>query len=282
MNKISAFFNTKLYLLGWLIIPLLLLFQFSSSIMGVLASQPENKAEILNEVPKEALSKFRLFNVGNSGVATILFNNGWKSQYEYGYSYLNKKDVKGAVSTMTDYIGYPGYFDWNRLQEVQDNGWEIMSSGKNYRCEWDSLNTDQLRDEVYGSRQEFLKHKIYVDHFASPCGKADLRLSSMVAYYFSSQKIGEEGVNLLPLKERYLLRGRTVTNKTTTEDINNWLSEARNNNGWVIFTFNQIDESDNEWSITPAKFEQLANQIIDSQIPIIVPSQIATEQREVN
>lgn len=282
MDKITVFFSTKLYLLGWLILPLLLLYQFSAFIMSVLASfEPANKTEISNEVPKEALSKFRLFNLGNNGVATILFNNGWKSQYEYGYSYLNKKDVKGTVSTMADYVDYPGYFDWNKLREVQSNGWEIMSSGKSYRCGWDSLNTDQLRDEVYGSRQEFMKHKIYVDHFASPCGKVDLRLSSMVAYYYTSQKIGEEGLNSLPLKERYLVKGRTVTNKTSTEDINNWLNEARNN-GWVIFTFNQIDKSNNEWSVTPSKFEQIVDQIVDSQIPIVVPSQIVTEQREVN
>lgn len=251
-------------LLAWLIA------SYSNNFQ-VLAEVQEEQA--LNEVPKN-LPVFEAYKSRGEGVLTLWFNNGWKSQYSSGLQELEKRKLKAAVSVVTSYTDYPGFLNWDEVKSLQNKGWEIVSQGKTYQCEWKNLNIDELRDNVYGAKRQFFARGIITENFASPCGAVDLSLSSMAAYYYSSQKIGEEGNNNLPLESVYTLKGRTVNSKTTLAEVEQWINQARNNNQWIILTFNQIAEGDEDFSITKEKFSKVIEKVAASGMDVKVPSQI--------
>lgn len=288
MNKVipPSTQANKYSLFGWLVLPLFfcaLVINFTLSTLTSTAQSNKTDSKtseaIFYEVPKDGQQERSLFDTQGRGAATILFNNSWASQFKYGYPYLKKNNLKGSTSVITSYLDYPAYFKWDQIKEVSREGWEIVSQTENFVCEWEALNTDQVREEVYGSKHELLSHGVYSKHFASPCGKVDIRLTDRVTYYYSTQIIGEEGTNFIPVKEKYLLKSRTITNRTSLGEMNSWINGAINNNGWIIFTFNQIEEQGDESSITPEKFQEAINLIVSSQIAIVVPSQIINEER---
>lgn len=232
-----------------------------------------SEEEFVNEVPKD-LPVFEPFKSSGKGVITLWFNSGWKSQYTLALPEIEKRKLKAAVSVVTSYTDYPGFVNWDEIKSLQNKGWEIVSLGKIYKCEWNDLNIDELRDNVYGSKRQFLSHGIITENFASPCGAVDLSLSNMASYYYSSQKIGEEGSNSLPLESVYTLKSRTVNSKTTLAEVEQWINQARGNNQWVILTFNQITEGDEDFSITKEKFSKVLEKVAASGMDIKVPAEI--------
>lgn len=275
--------KTKFLMVGWLVLPLviLILSYVPKEVLGSFFNPTQQGIDLneLTEVPKDILPSYTPYKNEGKGAVTIWFNNGWKSQYKYGLSILGKKNIKAAVSVITTYTDYPGYMNWNDLQDSQKSGWEIVSQGKTYNCKWDHLASSEVREEVYGSKRELMRHGIRAEHFASACGLVNLRLSDKAAYYYLSQKIGEEGFNQLPLENTYLLKGKTVTDKTSIDEVQGWIKQSKATNSWLILTFNKIEKSNDEYSISPDKFAQIVESITNSDVQFIVPSQIINGER---
>lgn len=265
----------KFLIFSWVLLPAAMLSWLISGYIGnaFQASASTQVESALNEVPK-ALPAFTPFKSEGKGAATIFFSGGWQSQYDYGYQKLNKQGQKAAISVITAHADYPGYINWKEIKTLQDKGWEIISGGKSYNCKWDELTSEQVREEVYGSKRDFYSHGISAEHFSAACGLVDIRLSDKVAYYYKSQKIGEEGNNQLPLENVFLLKGRTLNSKTTLAELESWLNDARTSNQWIIFTFNQISDSDDGFSVSKDKFGTFINKINESGIEIVLPSQV--------
>lgn len=266
-SLISHPFQLKYELLIWPILPLL----FCFTVYGFIVTTPKPQAMIMapTSTPTPAYIKtpnFKHFDTNGHGTVTLLFNNAWKSQYEFGYKYLINNGIKGAVTATSSYIGYPAYWNWQEIQEAQNNDWEIISQGKNYQCEWNKLDNEEIIKEITDAKQDFLNHGIYTQHFASPCGKIDLRLSTQVSSYYASQIIADQGINYLPIKEQFLLKEIILSNTSDFKDIDNWINLAVQNNGWIIFVFDQIEDEQ--------KFQEIITHILDSKIPVVVPSEI--------
>jgi hypothetical protein len=64
-----------------------------------------------------------------------------------------------------------------------------------------------------------------------------------------------------------------ITPKVTLETIRTWLEKAAKEKTWVILMFHQIDESNNEWSMTPAMFQQTLTIIQEIDIPVVTASE---------
>lgn len=271
MKTISLNGHALIYL--WGLLPALLLGWLLFSYYRHFFPAVKASELALNEVPKD-LPNFTPFKSQGKGAVTVWFNNGWKSQLNKGLPQLEKNQLKAAVSVVTSYTDYPGYLNWDEVKELQNKGWEIVAQGETYRCDWDDLNVEQLREEVYGAKRKLLAHGISSEQFASPCGAVDAKLANVVTYYYSSQKIGEEGNNNLPLENVYTIKGRTVTSKTTLAEVENWLSQAKASNQWVILTFNQISELDDNFSISPQKFNQVIEVVAKAGMETVVPSQV--------
>lgn len=275
-------FLVKSYFLIWIFLPMLLVgLLFSAYYKSFFPVQPKVKIDTqeITEIPS-SIPVFMPFKSEGNGALTILFNGGWKSQLKNGYGQLNNKKIKASVSAMATYTDYPGYMNFDELKGLQNKGWEILSSGNTYNCNWTSLTTEEVRDEVYGAMRKFLSHGIVTQHFSSPCGLVDLRLSDKVAYYYKSQIVGEEGSNQLPLENTYTLKIRTINSKTTLAELGNWLNQARSNNQWVILNFNQISDSEDGYSISKEKFNQVIDKISASNISVVLPSQVIDYNRK--
>lgn len=272
MNTMSL--NYRVFILAWGLFPAILLgWLISSYYKNFFPPQKSQQELALNEVPKD-LPAFQPFKSNGKGALTIWFNNGWKSQLQIGLPQIEKNQLKAAVSVVTSYTDYPGYLNWDEIKALQNKDWEIISQGQTYRCNWDDLNVDQLREEVYGAKRQFLSHGINSEQFASPCGAVDPKLAGVATYYYSSQKIGEEGNNNFPLENVYTLKGRTITSKTTLAEVEDWINQARNNNQWIILTFNQINDDNDGFSISKEKFNQVITKVAASGMDTVLPSQV--------
>lgn len=272
--------NLNFFLLGWLILPVILSILFIRSIASneVFAQNLLAGDNEAIELPKNKVPEYPQIDANTNGAVTIWFNNGWHSQYKYGLYLLEAKGMRGTMSAVTSYSIYSEYVDWDELKVLQNKGWEIVSQTRSYPCDVENLTTEQLQTEVYSSKRDFMKHGIIAEHFAAPCGVVNAPLTATVRSYYSSQKIGEEGVNYLPINNPYLLKSKTITNKTDLQDLTALLDEARLKHTWLILTINQINNDGSDQNITPEKFNKVVEEIEKSLVPTVVPSQMINER----
>lgn len=271
---------SHVFLLGWLVLPIIFTLFLAKMIStnDVFAKNLLARDDELIEVPDIKLAEYPNINHQNSGAVSLWFNNGWSSQYTYAPSLLEAKGMRGTMSVITSYAIYPSYVNWDEMKFLQDKGWEIVSQTRSYECNLKNLSPEQIHREVFASKRDFLKHDIHADNFASPCGVVDSYLTDRVRSYYSSQKIGEDGINYLPLQNPYLLKSKTITNETTVDDLVGWLEETKRMHAWLILTINQIDDTGSASSIAPKKFNTAIETIEKSLIPTVVPSQMINER----
>ena len=66
----------------------------------------------------------------------------------------------------------------------------------------------------------------------------------------------------------------TITPKTTIEEVTSWINKAKEEKKWLIFMFHQVDLSEDEYSVSPFMLQEILAAIEDSELPVVVPSEV--------
>jgi peptidoglycan/xylan/chitin deacetylase (PgdA/CDA1 family)/glycosyltransferase involved in cell wall biosynthesis len=109
----------------------------------------------------------------------LVFDDGWRSNYEIAYPLLKKYGFSATFFVTTDFIGKKDMMSWEQIKEMADNGMEIGSHGLTHRIPLE-LSDKELEYELNQSRrilEENLGREI--KHFSSPTGFRDFRIIRM-------------------------------------------------------------------------------------------------------
>lgn len=226
------------------------------------------------------------FTWQKSGLITLWFDDAWITQFTVAFPLMEKEKFRGAVAIPTQFICNKGAMTWNDLRILQNNGWEITAHTIHHQCDLGYYNTpEKVVHELLGSKQIIMSHGLRADQFVMPCGfsRNDVTTAFVNDHppivetaekYFSSYRTTKDyRINSLPVIDPYNLNAFEMRHDTKDEKVEEAIKIAKNEKGWFIIVFHQIDNSNLPLSITRDKFIKVLEMVKQSGLPVVLPSQ---------
>ena len=268
--------NSRPQMLKWAVLPIVIL--VITGLFIVYSSKPSNDTQITENTTYqgETISYKGIPDVmlkGN-GVLTLWFDDAWESQFEEAFPYLVKNNISAALAVPTELVGYDAYMTWDQVRLLAKSGWEITSHSKTHPCNIHELDFNRLNNEIGGSKNDLFDQGIETEIYLPPCGIRSEKSDSLVSYHYKYQRLSVDGYNKIPVSKPYQLKIKQVSQKTTHEDVTGWIETAQEQNSWLILMFHQVDSGGMEYSIDPKTFTLIINEVINSNIQVVLPTQI--------
>lgn len=175
-------------------------------------------------------------------MASITFDDIWKTSYTLGAPELEKRGFKGSFYVTQLYAETPAdlYASVSDIQDLVKRGHEIGSHAHKHTnlSQLDTVGVvDDMRREV-----AFLKTLGVNDSgLAYPFGDFNAAVENETGRYHSYARTSLAGLNDATAN-RYKLRIVPVTVDSTDAELDGWLEAARKTNTWVIFLFHDLGD----------------------------------------
>lgn len=216
-------------------------------------------------------------NEAKGGVVSITFDDNWESQFTQARKLMDPYGFRGTVYTMPDSVGTAGYMTLDELKVLEhQSGWDISG---HYET---NLTTVPDPDEVVKGVRSWLANNEFrqgANEFAYPNGAWDNDVLAAVRKYFRSgrsiQEFAEQPVPADIMRMKVFL----VVNTTTTTQIADAVTDAINNNDWLILVFHKIvttPGASTEYSI--ANFTTVMADIADQGIAVKPVSEVLNQE----
>lgn len=196
-------------------------------------------------------------------IVSVTFDDGWESIYTEAFPLLQRDGFHTTQYIIAGSLEDHSYMSLAQLEAMHAAGTEIGSHTMTHQ-DLTTLSAKDLNWEL-GQSQKILSQKLGpVQAFASPLGAYNAYTINSLKKYYTSHKNAEgdpdagpmASINLEANFDRYNLKAYSITNKTTLADLQKLLDETRRTNGWLILTYHQIDDTNQEYSVTPQAFKR--------------------------
>lgn len=217
-----------------------------------------------------AITQPQVFELGYTNLGTsmisVVFDDGRDSVYTNALPLLEKYNVSTTqfIVPGLSQNKEPGYMNFDQIKELSQKGNEIGSHSLNH-CEQTKLSDDDLAKDFKSSQEIFKSNNIKPSGgFAYPFGIYNTKTQDFKKKEFKYIRTSDEGFN-----DFYYdignLHVKSVTNKTTTKDIETWVKYAKENNLWLILLYHQIGEA-GEYNTSINEFENHLKVIKNSKV----------------
>lgn len=168
---------------------------------------------------------------------------------------------------------FAGYMSKAEIQQLYSFGEEIAAHTRTHPHLPD-LPREQQQQEIAGSRQDLLSWDVGPIHsFSYPYGSFSTGTINLVkdSGFTNAVGISDGGVTLGT--DPFVLPRFTVENTTSPADIEKAIDDAIINKQWLILSFHYIDTGNDQYSITPANFQQVIDYLKQKGVPVITVAQ---------
>jgi peptidoglycan/xylan/chitin deacetylase (PgdA/CDA1 family) len=111
----------------------------------------------------------------------LTFDDGYEDFYSFAYPILKEKGTPAIVFIITDYIGKPGYLNWQQIKEMDGSGIITIGSHNMEHISLSSASKQKAEYEISQSKkvlEDGLGHE--VNYFCYPNGEFNFDISDMV------------------------------------------------------------------------------------------------------
>lgn len=272
--------NFRIFLASWLILPLILVWMSTNYLVGLnrhpvweVTDTPHENTEVLGKFTESGESDIQKIHWTGQGMVTLWFDDAWVSQFTVAYPMLEEKGMVGSLAVPTGMIGFDDYMSWNQIRLLQYKGWEINSHTIHHSCDPNELTPEYVEHELSGALEELNAHGIRALHFVTPCGLVSDLYTVDAKKYYLSLRTTIDGFNELPIINPYGLKVQAVEWKTTPEDIQRWVDEAKEKHYWLILMFHQIQKDESRFATTPQNLSKILDIIQNSGLQTVLPTQ---------
>jgi len=214
----------------------------------------------------------------NEPLISVSFDDGWESVYTEALPVLQKDGIHTTQYIISGELTNPTYMSVPQIKSMEVNGHQIASHTVTHP-DLTTLTDQELTTELVDSKATLIKDfGGPVDDFTSPYGAYNAHTLQFIAKYYRSQKNAEgdpaanelEAINVGASFNPMSIQSYSVRNTTTMDDLRKLIKDAEDNNGWLVLTYHQVDNSGSPYSVTPQVFAQQMK-LID-QSPVRTPT----------
>ena len=215
--------------------------------------------------------------VPTPGAISIVFDDGWGSQYSKAYQKMKEHDMLGNIAVITGNVaGAPanGYCTLAQLQEMYNAGWDMVSHTKTHISLLGASLAD-VKTELRNSQQDlagfgFLRsHK----HFVYPGTAYDSQaIGEVKKLYRSARGLGLWYTGWPMFGDAKYHYGQSIyaINTTPVADITAMVDKIKQFGGYHTFTFHEIiDSPSTQYQYSTSNFNAVIDYIAASGIPVV-------------
>lgn len=268
----------KLMMLSWLIMPLIVVWVSVNYLIGAINKPQWNEDnQIVLGATNEANNDGEMlerWKWDGDGIVTLWFDDAWISQYKIGFPILEEKEMKGALAVPTESIGFDAYMNWTQVKRLQFAGWEITSHSKTHDCNIPGLSSSEIELEILGSKRTLEQRGIETNIYVAPCGTNSPETTEIIKKYYAAARNVEPGLNPLPLQNYYDIKVVAVEKDTSIDTIKQYMTNAGENNQWLILMFHEISDDTSQFGSNEELFRQVIEEVDKSNLEVVLPSQV--------
>ena len=207
-------------------------------------------------------------DVESDPLISITFDDGFASVMD-AKDIMDTFDLKGTLYAIPSLLGTENYLSQSDIDLLHLGGWDI-SGHSNINLRLFEHYGDA--DTELASVHEYLLEHDYrgKDHFAYPNGGYDESARSLVLEYFDTARtidgLSQPQGYVIPSK----INAKTVSVDTTTDEIKEWITDAIENDSWLIITWHDIVESgDLDTQYSKSGFTDIMQFIASSGVEVL-------------
>ncbi len=217
----------------------------------------------------------------NEPLLSITFDDGRESVYSNALPLLNKYGVKTTQYLLSGVSDDQQYLSEKQIAQFNASGHEIACHSDTHP-DLTTLDTNQLTKELSHCKQTFSKYGI-VNNFASPFGHSNSTTIASIKNYFLSHRntdgditngVNDKDVNTKQNLDRYNIISASIRSDTTIEELRQAVDYTIKNNGWLVLTYHQIEDSSNStFGLDPDSLDSQLSYLSSAPIKIVTMQQ---------
>ncbi|MBX4210463.1 DUF5011 domain-containing protein [Candidatus Parcubacteria bacterium] len=209
----------------------------------------------------------------SEGMVSFNFDDGWEATYKDAIPVLDAAGFKSTQYLVSQYINHPNFMTTGEVLTLERNGHEIGAHTRTH-ARLTELTSDQAKFEIEGSFNELKALGVqHIATFAYPYGLYNDRIIDMIkAAGFSGARAITNDLNTRNT-DPYILARKPMEVGYTFNDVKGWIDQAIRDKSWVILVFHHVDNSGDQFSVTPALFKQVVDYTKQTHIKVITNSQ---------
>lgn len=200
-------------------------------------------------------------------VVSLEFDDGTISQ-KIAADILQKHNLVGTFYVNSSRIGAAGFLDNATLLQMQVAGHEIGGHTVNH-VDLGLLTASGRMEEIAGDKRALESMGLRVSNFSYPFGSynADIMSITKSSGYHSGRTVGGIGYGTmraaesLPPRQQYATETLpSVKGWDSLATLQNYVTKAEvSGGGWLQFVFHQVDNSGQQYSVSPQTLESFAS-----------------------
>lgn len=199
---------------------------------------------------------------------SITFDDGWESSYMNGAPLLGEFKMPATFYVMSGSFDDINYLAIEQGQHLAELGHQIASHTVTH-ADLTAIDDGAVSYELREAKQ-FLEHHFgAIEDFASPYNRYNDEILSEIKELYRSHRNTNGLLNTANSFDMYDINSYSITSSTKLEDLKNWLASARQQNGWLVLNYHQIEDTGAEYALSPAEFEDHLKAIMQSKVEAV-------------
>lgn len=214
-------------------------------------------------------------------VVTITFDGAWLSTYDPALQIMEDYSFNSTNYIMTGPLGSYPHMAFDHIKALQMGGHQIAASTVNHK-DLVVLSAQELAFELGQPKRVLAERYGEPLDFASPLGSYNSTGIAAVQSSYRSHRSKTVGFNTRENFDVYNIRVQIITAHTTTEELEGWLLEAKQQNAWLVLVYHRVDDSKDGYSVTPAVFTSQLSALKRSGLAVATVEQVLQDLEKQN
>ena len=208
----------------------------------------------------------------SEGMVSITFDDSWLSQYTNALPVLEDAGLKGTFYLTTEPIqrGWDDFMTPGQVQDIAQKGHEIAGHTVTH-VDLTRIGRSRVNREIRNSKT-YLQNLTgaVVTSFAYPYGSLNNTIKSLLqnAGYSSARGVDEESQNT-STTDKYELKSSCIETSHSMAQIKSEIDKAKANNQWYILCIHEVKNGGDQYTMTPARFEEIVDYITSTGIKVV-------------
>lgn len=214
------------------------------------------------------------FDSQKAAIISFTFDDGKAVQLEKGINLFEAMDIEGSVAIITHTLlsHDENYIGLNKLRELENEGWEVLSHSETHP-NFNKINNYKTKSEIFNSVNKLYNSGILVEGFVTPYSECNdhcqLYLNKSYKYAFTKY-VNSKNVKELVITENtdpYRLY-RVGLDKKEINEVLPYVDYIKENGGWVSFYLHGLDDPD---YISRVELEKVIDYCKEKNVEITTP-----------
>jgi peptidoglycan/xylan/chitin deacetylase (PgdA/CDA1 family) len=190
------------------------------------------------EAPTLWFDEYALIARASDSMLSITFDDAHSSDYVEAREVMETYGYKGTIFVVPELIDTTGRLTQTQVDALHNEGWEISGHGNTNLT---TLTTTEVEEDLKTTKNYLMTYGYRGGEiYAYPNGAHNSTIRALVQKYFSLARTIASHSQPITYMNPLMLHSKIVHDYDSVATVEGWITDAVNNNEWLILTFHRI------------------------------------------